>query len=62
MVSDEEEAENICMDNGVEYDRSRVVQSAVVKANSSEIDFKAMTLFRRNAVLEPLNEGGISWE
>ena len=61
-LSDEEEAENICMDNGVEYDRSRVIQSAVVKANSSEVDMKAITLFRRNAVLEPLNEGGISWE
>ena len=61
-LSDEEEAENICMDNGVEFDRSRVVQSAVVKANSSEVDMKALKLFRRNAVLEPYSEGGISWE
>ena len=58
----EQEAENICFDYGVEFDRTRVVRSAVVKTNSSEVDTKTLTLFRRKAVLEPLENGNITIE
>lgn len=55
-LGEEEEAERICLDNDVEYDRLRVVKGAVVKSNSSEVDTKTKTLFRREAVLEPYKE------
>jgi hypothetical protein len=55
-LGEEEEAERICLDNDVEYDRLRVVKGAVVKTNSSEVDTKTKTLFRREAVLEPYKE------
>ena len=52
-LGDESEAERICLENGVEYDRLRVVRGGVVKANSGEVDMSVKTLFRRDAVLEP---------
>ena len=62
-LAPENEAETICMEQGVEYDPMRVVKCGVVKANSSEIDTKVKTLFRRKNILEPLNENeGINWQ
>ena len=55
-LAKEEEAERICVDEGVEFDPLRVVRGGVVKSNSSEIDTKVKTLFRRGAVLEPYEE------
>jgi phage/plasmid primase-like uncharacterized protein len=55
-LGEEEEAERICLDNKVEFDRLRVVKGAVVKSNSSEVDTKTKTLFRKGAVLEPYKE------
>ena len=55
-LSNEEESERICVDNGVEHDPLRVVRGGVVKSNSSEIDTSVKTMFRRDAVLEPYVE------
>ena len=55
-LGSEDEAERICLDNDVEYERLRVIKGAVVKSNSSEVDTSIKTLFRRNAVLEPYKE------
>lgn len=62
-LAPEGEAEQVCSEQGVEYDRLRVVKCGVVKANSSEVDTKVKTLFRKNAILEPIDDkGGINWE
>jgi RecA-family ATPase len=62
-LAPESEAEQVCSEQGVEYDRLRVVKCGVVKANSSEVDTKVKTLFRKNAILEPIvDKGGINWE
>lgn len=62
-LAPESEAEQICSEQGVEYDRLRVVKCGVVKANSSEVDTKIKTLFRKNAILEPIKDQGlINWE
>jgi phage/plasmid primase-like uncharacterized protein len=60
-LGEEEEAERICLDNNVDFDRLRVVKGAVVKSNSSEVDTKTKTLFRRNAVLEPYKESSLNF-
>ena len=61
-LAPESEAERICLDQGVDFDRMRVVKCGVVKANSSEIDTKIKTLFRKNVILEPIQEEEIKWE
>jgi putative DNA primase/helicase len=62
-LAPEGEAERICTEQGVDFDPMRVVKCGVVKANSSEIDSKVKTLFRRKNILEPINDnGGINWE
>ena len=61
-LAPEEEAEKICADQGVEFDRMRVVKCAVVKANSSEIDSRVRTLFRKDNILEPIKEDKIEWD
>jgi len=60
-LANEEEAERICIDNGVEYERLRVVKGAVVKSNSSEVDVSIKTLFRKEAVLEPYKESNFNY-
>ena len=59
-LANEEEAERICIDNGVDYERLRVVKGAVVKSNSSEVDVSIKTLFRKEAVLEPYKESNFN--
>jgi len=51
------------LQNGVEFDRTRVVRASMVKSNS-EIDYSVKTLFRKDAVLEVLEEreGAIDWD
>ena len=41
-----------------------VVKVGVVKSNSGDIDYSVQTLFRKNAVLEPIENtsGGINWD
>ena len=38
-----------------------LVKGAVVKSNSSEVDTKTKTLFRRNAALEPYKESSLNF-
>jgi hypothetical protein len=42
----------------------RVIKAAIVKTNSGEVDTKIKTLFRKNALLEIIeeNKGGINWD
>ena len=59
---DEKEAERICTENGVEYERLGVVRAGVIKSNSSEVDTSIKTMFRRNAVLEPYVDEAFNFE
>lgn len=63
-LASESEAERICLEQGVEFDRMRVIKAAIVKTNSGEVDTKIKTLFRKNALLEIIeeNKGGINWD
>lgn len=61
-LGDEKEAERICADNGVEFERLRVVRAGVIKSNSSEVDTSIKTLFRRDAVLEPYVDDAFNFE
>ena len=62
-LSSEEEAERLCLQNGVEFDRTRVVRASMVKSNS-EIDYSVKTLFRKDVVLEPIEDikSNINWD
>lgn len=61
FLCEEEEARQICLDQGLEYDRLRVVRSCIVKANS-EADMTVKTLIRKGAFLELLSdETKINW-
>ena len=62
-LGSQEEAERLCLENGVEFDRTRVVRASMVKSNS-EIDYSVKTLFRKDVVLEPIEntKGGINWD
>ena len=55
FLCEEEEARQICLDQGLEYDRLRVVRSCIVKANS-EADMIVKTLIRKGAFLELLSD------
>ena len=63
-LASESEAERICLEQGVEFDRMRVIKAAIVKTNSGEVDTKIKTLFRKNALLEIIeeNNGAINWD
>jgi hypothetical protein len=63
-LASESEAERICLEQGVEFDRMRVIKAAIVKTNSGEVDTKIKTLFRKNALLEIIeeNKGDINWD
>ena len=62
FLTGEEDARQICLANGLDYDRLRVIRAAVVKANS-DADMTVKTLVRRNAVLELIdnNSTTIKW-
>jgi hypothetical protein len=51
----EKEAKFVCQRYGVEYDPNRLVRFAMVKSNS-QTDMRTKTLFRKDAVLELLEE------
>jgi len=58
----EERVKSICAEEGLDYDRFRVVRSQVVKANSSEVDTNMKTLIRRKAFLELYERRSFTWE
>ena len=61
-TADPESGKQICLENGEEYDRMKVIRCGIVKANS-EADMSVKTLIRKNGVLELVKEnGGIQWE
>ena len=51
-----EDCERICEEQRVAYERMSVVKAALVKSNSGNVDYSTKTLFRKNGVLEPLEE------
>ena len=51
-----EDCERICEEQRVKYDRMAVVKAALVKSNSGNVDYSTKTLFRRDGILEPLEE------
>ena len=51
----EKEAKFVCQRYGVEYDPNRLVRFAMVKSNS-QTDMRTKTLFRKDAILELLEE------
>jgi len=61
-LCEEKQVQNICLEEGLKYERTKVVNAGVVKANSSEVDTEPMTLIRRNAVLEVYEKKGINWD
>lgn len=62
-LTTEEEAERLCLQHGVPFDRTRAVKASMVKSNS-EIDYSVKTLFRKDVVLEPIEDikGSINWD
>jgi hypothetical protein len=55
-LGDVETCERICEEQRVPYDRMAVVKASLVKSNSGNVDYSTKTLFRKNGVLEPLEE------
>lgn len=51
-----EDCERICEEQRVTYERMSVVKAALVKSNSGNVDYTTKTLFRKDGVLEPLEE------
>ena len=51
-----EDCERICEEQRVKYDRMAVVKTALVKSNTGNVDYSTKTLFRKDGVLEPLEE------
>ena len=61
FLCDEDTAQEVCMKQGIPYNRLAVIRAAVVKANS-EADMQIKTMVRRNGVLEVVAEDReISW-
>jgi len=63
-LADEQTCTQICLDKGIPFNRMSVVKAGVVKSNSGDVDYSVQTLFRKNAVLEPIENvsGGINWD
>ena len=63
-LADEQTCTDISLDQGLEFNRMNVVRAGIVKSNSGNVDYSIKTLFRKNAVLEILeeNKGGINWD
>ena len=59
-LASEGDVESICAEEGLEYDRTRVVKAGIVKSNA-QADTRVMTLIRRDAALEVYNKGDINW-
>ena len=55
-LADTETCERICEEQGIEFDRMAVVKASLVKSNTGNVDYKIKTLFRKNAVLELLDD------
>jgi len=63
-LADEQTCTDISLDQGLQFNRMNVVRAGIVKSNSGNVDYSIKTLFRKNAVLEILeeNKGGINWD
>ena len=63
-LADEQTCTDISLDQGLELNRMNVVRAGIVKSNSGNVDYSIKTLFRKNAVLEILEENktGINWD
>jgi phage/plasmid primase-like uncharacterized protein len=59
-LASEGDVQSICAEEGLEYDRTRVVRAGVVKSNA-QADTRVMTLIRRDVALEVYNKGDIDW-
>tara|TARA_R110002096_G_scaffold179763_1_gene356818 strand:- start:586 stop:1467 length:882 start_codon:yes stop_codon:yes gene_type:complete len=55
-LGDVETCERVCEEQRVPYDRMAVVKASLVKSNSGNVDYSTKTLFRKDGVLEPLEE------
>lgn len=61
-LCDEESGRQICLEQGEEYDRMKVVRVAMVKSNS-ESDMSVKTMIRKNGILQILQpKDEIKWE
>ena len=61
-LADEQTCTEVCLNKGIEFNRMAVVKAGIVKSNSN-VDYSVITLFRKNAVLEPIEDsGGINWD
>lgn len=54
-IPSESDAEELCEQANIPYDRLSVVKAALVKSNSGNVDYGVQTLIRKDGVLEPIN-------
>jgi putative DNA primase/helicase len=53
-VPSESDAEQLCAQANIPYDRLGVVKAALVKSNSGNVDYGVQTLIRKDGILEPI--------
>ena len=53
-IPSESDAEQLCAQANIPYDRLGVVKAALVKSNSGNVDYGVQTLIRREGILEPI--------
>ena len=54
-IPSESDAEELCEQANIPYDRLSVVKAALVKSNSGNVDYGVQTLIRKDGILEPIN-------
>ena len=54
-IPSEADAEELCEQANIPYDRLSVVKAALVKSNSGNVDYGVQTLIRKDGVLEPID-------
>jgi len=54
-IPSESDAEELCEQANIPYDRLSVVKAALVKSNSGNVDYGVQTLIRKDGVLEPID-------
>jgi RecA-family ATPase len=55
-LADKETCERVCEEQSVEFDRMSVVKAALVKSNTGNVDYRTKTLFRKDGVLQLLED------
>ena len=53
-IPSESDAEQLCAQANIPYDRLGVVKAALVKSNSGNVDYGVQTLIRKEGILEPI--------